>query len=208
MSRRNIGMNIGLGIAALCFGLWLETAPFPLNYQVMFLFAFVMALCSQMQLMHVKVKPVPVAAPRRKSEFSPLRSHGFQKTLFVAVIIHISFFALVPVTPLRLVESLGADEGFMALFGLAEIGAAALISLFTSRIAHHLGNRRMVAFALLGTGAAALILASAQNLPVTLLAGAISGASWTAASIGLYGLFFESTHDVSDAEIEPLHHNL
>src|SRR5690606_3665555 len=45
-SRRNVGMNITLGIAALAFGFWLELAPFPINYQVMFLTAFAIALMS------------------------------------------------------------------------------------------------------------------------------------------------------------------
>ncbi len=201
MSRRNIGMNITLGIAALGFGVWLENAPYPLNYQVMFLFAFLMALASHLQLMRVRVQPVKFSLPDRQNSVRPLQSPKFRITLLVAVLIYLSFFAIVPVTPLHLVESLGANEGFMALFGLAEISAAAVVSAFTNRLVQRIGNQRMIAFAMVGTCLAAIVLASAQDLRATLLAASISGASWTAATIGLFGLLYESTHDVADADM-------
>ncbi|MBZ0302217.1 MAG: MFS transporter, partial [Anaerolineae bacterium] len=121
--------------------------------------------------------------------------------VFIGVVIHLGFFAILPVTPLHLVESLGAAEGFMALFGVAEISAAALISLFTDRIAARIGNRKMIGIAMIGTAAAALIMALAQQLPITLVAAAISGASWTAATVGLFGVLIESTHDVAPADM-------
>ena len=201
-SRRTVGMNITLGIAALAFGFWLELAPFPINYQIMFLAAFAIALLSQLELMRVKVEPVPVKLqPRGESSTRPLQSRTFQKTIFIAVALHIGFFAILPVTPLHLVRTLGATEGFMALFGIAEIGSAAVISLFTSRIIARIGNRKMVGLAMLATALAALIMALAQSLPVTLIAGAISGAAWTAATIGLFGIFVETTHDIPTSDM-------
>lgn len=201
ISRRNVGMNIALAIAALGFGFWLELAPFPMNYQVMFLAAFVLGLISHLQLLRIKVKPMPVTCTRVQSTAKPLQSPLFQKVVFIGVIIHIGFFAVLPVTPLHLVESLGAAEGFMALFGLAEIGSAAIIALFTSRIVMKIGHRKMVGLAMAGTAGSALILATASSLPITLLAGILSGASWTAATIGLFGMFTESTHDVANADM-------
>lgn len=202
VSLRTIGMNIALGIAALAFGFWLELAPFPLNYQIMFLAAFAVALLGQIQLMRVRVKPAPVIRQTgQQSTASPLQSTVFQKTLFIGMIIHIGFFAILPVTPLHLVNSLGATEGFMALFGIAEIGSAALISLFTARIVAKIGNRKMVGLSMLVTALAALIMATAQSLPLTLLGGALSGAAWTAATIGLFGIFVETTHDVPAADM-------
>jgi MFS family permease len=201
MSRRNVGMNITLALAALGFGFWLELAPFPLNYQVMFMAAFALGLISHLQLIRIKVKPAPVTCVKKQSQAKPLQSPTFQKVVFIGVIIHIGFFAVLPVTPLHLVQSLGAAEGFMALFGLAEIGSAAIISLFTNRIVHKIGHRKMVGLSMAGTAASALIMATATNLPITLLAGVFSGASWTAASVGLFGLFTESTHDVPNADM-------
>jgi MFS family permease len=201
ISKRTIGMNITLGIAVLGFGFWLELAPFPMNYQVMFLAAFALALVSHLQLLRVRVKPAPITRQHLSTDAKPLKSPSFQKVLFIGVVIHIGFFAILPITPLHLVDSLGATESFMALFGLAEIGAAAGISLFTSRMVAKIGYHKMVGLSMIGTAAAALIMAMAQNLPITIIAAAFSGASWTAATIGLFGLFTESTREVPNAEM-------
>lgn len=201
LSQRSLWMNVAIGAAALVFGFWLEQAPFPTNYQVMFLIAFLAALFSQIHVLRIRVQPAPVVAQRRVVSAQPLRQGAFQRTVVIALIIHLSFFALIPVTPLHLVRTLGASEGFVALFGIAELMAAATVCMFTDRIIQRIGSRAMVGFAMLGTALAALILAGAHNLPVTLITGAISGASWTAATIGLFGVFTDSTHNVPMGEM-------
>lgn len=204
MSRRSMWMNITVGVAALGFGVWLEHAPFPLNYQVMFVVAFLLALMSHWHVMRVRVAPRPIVRPNRETirpGISPLRSPVFQKVAFAAVIIHVAFFAILPVTPLHLVETLGATESFMAFFGIAELTAAALICLFTERLALAIGTRRMIGLAMIGTALSAIIMATADALPITLVGAAISGASWTAATIGLFSYFAESTRDLSAEEI-------
>ncbi len=198
-SSRNLWMNVTIAIAALGFGVWLEHAPFPLNYQVMFLAAFALALISHLYVMKIRVIPVTVEKQTKaeaKSNAKPLNSPLFLRAVVTGVVIHIGFMSIVAVTPLHLVNNLGATEGFMALFGIAELTSAALICMFTDRFARQHGNRKMVGLAMFGTTAAAIILATAHNLPITLVAAALSGASWTAAAIGLYGMFAESTQDV------------
>ncbi len=201
LSQRSLWMNVALGGAALAFGFWLEKAPFPLNYQIMFLVAFLAALLSQIHVLRIRVQPAP-AAPQRQAagRARPLREGAFQRTIVIALVIHMGFFALIPVTPLHLVQTLGASEGFVALFGISELAAAAVICVFIDRMARRVGNRALVGLAMIGTAAAAFILAAAHNLPVTLLAGALSGASWTVAAIALFGVFTESTRDVPLAE--------
>jgi len=196
LSRRALLVNAAIGVAALGFGIWLEHVSFPVNYQVMFLIAFLAALLSQIHVLRVRVRPVRVVAARRMVSAQPLRRPAFQRTALIAMIIHLGFYTLIPVTPLHLVRSLNASEGFVALFGIAELTAAAAICIFTDGIVRRIGNRAMVGLAMLGTGAAALILAGAHSLPITLVAAAFSGASWTAATVGLFGVFTESTHDV------------
>jgi hypothetical protein len=44
-----------------------------------------------------------------------------------------------------------------------------------------------------GTGIAALIIAGAQSLPVTLISAAIGGAAWSIVSIGQFSYFGEMT---------------
>jgi MFS family permease len=201
LSQRSLLLNIVLGLTALIFGLWLEKGPFPVNYQVMFLIAFVAALLSQIHVLRIRVKPVPVVAARHMVSAQPLRRPSFQRTAVIALVIHLGFFTLIPVTPLHLVRTLNASEGFVALFGTAELAAAALICMFTDRITRRIGSRAMVGIAMLGTAGAALILAGAHSLPITLVAAALSGAAWTAATIGLFGVFTDSTSDVPMSEM-------
>jgi MFS family permease len=81
----------------------------------------------------------------------------------------------------------------MALFALSELTAGALISMYAPRIIRWLGYRRMVVFSMFGTGVAAILVAVAPNLPLTLLSAALSGASWTLAGMGVFGFFTENT---------------
>src|SRR5690606_32254711 len=182
LSHRQMALNIGIGIAALAFGLWLEQAPFPLNYQVMFVVAFLFALMSERACLKIRaIVPAHDPAPQATTppQTSPWRSQRFLRVAAVVLASHIAFTSIVPVTPLRLIDDLSANDGFLALCGLAEPVAGATITLFTSRIVARIGNQAMIAAAMIGTALAALLIALAPSLPLTLVAAALSGASWT-----------------------------
>jgi len=193
LSRRSLALNVTVGLSGLAFGLWLEQAPFPVNYQAMFILAFGLALVSQRHLTKINVKSVAMPRPVAQSASNPWHSPKFQQVALVAAVTHIAFFTVFPLIPLHLVKNLGASEGFMALFALAELSAGALISTFALRIIQRLGYRRMVAFSMFGTGIAAVLVAIAPNLYLTLLSAAISGASWTLAGMGVFGFFAENS---------------
>jgi MFS family permease len=105
---------------------------------------------------------------------------------------HLAFFSVVAVVPLLLVKRLHADESFMAWFGLVELMSGAFIAYFMDRLINKVGARPVIAVAMGGTMIATLIFMVAQALPVTLVGAAISGASWSAASVGVLGFFFQS----------------
>lgn len=193
LSYRQLALNASIAIAALAFGVWLKGVPFPVNYQIMFVVAFAFSLVSLWHCVHVRVKPVePVAVAQPKPTVSPWRSRSFQRVALVAAVIHISFFTIVPVVPLYLVGHMGADEGYMAVFALLELGAGAAASILAPRVKNRVGTRPMIALAMLGTAVAALIIAFAPNLHVVLIAAVLSGGCWTAgAGVGLFTLFVE-----------------
>lgn len=193
ISQRMMALNVGLSIAALAFGVWLEKAPFPLNYQLMFLVAFGFALMSERHCLKLRcIVPTPQPQETNRSD-NPWKATKFLRVAFVVMVSHIAFTSIVPITPLHLMENLGATEGFVALFGMAELIAGALITLWTPRIVARIGNQAMIALALIGTALAAVLIALAPSQPLTLIAGALSGASWTAAGVGVYGFFTQST---------------
>ena len=199
-SHRSLALNVAIAISALVLGFWLRNAPFPLNYQIMFLLAFGVSLIS---LYHcISVRPiVSKAVPAAETEVkqvarkpSPWRSRGFRNVALVSTIIQLAFSVLIPIVPLFLVKRLGADEGFMALFALVELAAGAIGSVLAPRLAQRVGTRPMIAIMVAGTAFNALFIAFAPNLYIALIAAIFSGGCWTAAAgIGLFQLFVDNT---------------
>jgi MFS family permease len=192
LSRRQLAMNLTLGVGTLAFGFWLENVPFPFNYQAMFIIGFAFAVVSWWHTMQVKVPPIEHIATLKPTT-RIWQTPGFITVVLITVATHIAYFSIAPIITLRLVNELGATEQFMAYFGLAELAAAALIACFTSRIVARIGNRALITSSMVGTGLSALVLALAPSLPLTLPAAALGGASWTAANISLFGYFAEKT---------------
>jgi predicted MFS family arabinose efflux permease len=190
LSQRSLALNITVAIGAIGFGAMLAMLPFPANYQAMFVMAFAFSMVSHWHVMHVKTI-FPEPAPEEKKAASVWRLQAFWAVALVAVCTHLSFFSIISLTPLRLVEELGADEGFMSMFALVELFAGALISTRSVILIRRLGLRNFIVLAMLGTAMAALVIANATRLEFTLAAAALSGASWTAATIGLFSYFVE-----------------
>ena len=192
--RRTMIMNIAVAVSGLAMGFWLERAPFPINYQIMFVVAFLLSIVSWWHVERVKIIPELVAPPAPSSErVNPWKSASFQVVAFIVAMSFITFTAIRPSISLYMVNHLHADEWFLSNFGLAELAAGALIAAFTGPIVRRIGNRAMIAVGLIGTGVAAVIIAGAQTLPVTLLSAAIGGAGWTLVNIGQFSLFSEMT---------------
>ncbi len=201
-SHRSLALNVTIAIGALILGFWLKNAPFPLNYQIMFLLAFGVSLISLYHCISVRpIVPARAAQPVEKAQakpaaVSPWRTPGFRHVATVSVTCQLAFTLIIPIVPLFLVKRLGADEGFMALFALVELAAGAFGSVLAPRLAQRMGLRRMIAVTVAATAFNALIIALAPNLYVALFAAIFSGLCWTAgAGIGLFQFFVESTPD-------------
>ncbi|NWG17786.1 MAG: MFS transporter [Chloroflexi bacterium] len=193
LGQRSLILNATVGLSGLALGVWLEKAPFPFNYQAMFVLAFLLTMVSMWHVTQVRLLPLPAPIMTADPAANPWRSPDFLRVGFVCGIAHIAFFSVLPLLPLHLVNNLDAGEGFMALFGLAELAAGAVMAAFTIRLAQWIGNRQVIALALIGTSLGALIVALAPSLHITLLAAALTGGSWTAAGIALFAFFSEST---------------
>ncbi|MBC7869220.1 MAG: MFS transporter [Chitinophagaceae bacterium] len=198
LSQRSLALNVAIGIGALAFGIMLEHLPFPYNYQLMFFLAFLVAIVSMWHVIRVRVIfPVPVSTPVFKVKNvrpgkSIWTSRAVLPVIITAFLTHAAFFSIISIIPLHMVKNLGADEGFMMLFSLAELGAGALVATLTHHVIRRIGTQGLIGFAMAGTALSAVIFATSTRLEFTLLAGAISGASWTAAaSVGLWSLFYE-----------------
>ena len=195
LGQRSLWFSVVLAVGSLVCGLWLERMPYPINYQIMFALS---AIASMMSFFHVNaIRPIREAVQQHdqpKTRVSPWRSRGFREVTLVTAGAHVTFTALVAVIPLYMVQRMHATEGFMALFGLVELGAGALMSLAAPWLVRRLGNRGMVALMMGGTALSALALALAPSLPFTLIGAALSGGCWmSAAMIGVFGVFTDRT---------------
>lgn len=193
ISRRSIAQNVATSLSGLAFGFWLEQAAFPANYQIMYAVAFALVMMSLWHTSRVQVSMPDPQALKSAVTPSPWRMRSFQHVAAAAVISYLAFYSMRAIIPLRLVEGLGAGEAFMSLFALAKLTTAVGVALLTTRVVKRLGNRSTLAVAILLMSLEALILSAARDLPPTLVAGALGGASWTMVSISLYGYLAEHT---------------
>lgn len=199
LSLRSLALNLGLAGAALAFGAWLEWAPFPLNYQLMFVVAFLFGLLSWRETLLIRLPAAQSAradaTPKQPVHVgSPWRIRSFYPVITAIVTTHVAYSAINALIPLHLVENLHASEGFIAIFGLIELLAAAAISLITAQISGQIGVRAMIALGMVLLAASGAIIAFSPVLWPTLIGAALSGAGWTmAAVVGLFAYFNERT---------------
>lgn len=193
--QRLVALNITLATMTIVFGYMLEWLPFPLGYQLMFLLAFLLNLLSVWHVRKVRVlRPAPVA---RQTEIFPVlrlwRQPNFLRVAVVVLATYIAYTSVNAVMTLHLESHLGATEEFIGWAGVVELAAAAISAAYTHKLMARYGSRYLITAAMIGTAAASLIVAFAPSLNFTLIASAFTGASWTAASIGILGYFHERT---------------
>ena len=194
MARRKFWMSVAIGIGTLLAGLLLESFPFPLNYQVVFCVAAGGSLFSLWHLTRVKVavhEPLPIV-PLARVIAEQVASPSTRSVIYVTLTAFISFYFIVGVIPVHL-EALGATEGFIAIFGVVELLAAAASTIMTTRLVRLLGNRRLAAAAVMVTALAGVILGLTSNLWIALTASVFTGAGWTLADIAIFGFFADHT---------------
>lgn len=231
LGRRALAMNVCVAIGALIFGVLLEKAPFPINYQTMYVVAFVLALVSMLHIVRIRVNannaakiasqtmpavtsevlaaaPTLPARPAPVKKVSPWRVGKFQRVAVAAALLHMAFFSVFPITPLYLMQRMDATEGFMAIFAFVELASAGLIAILADRIVKHYGNPALMMISIVSTGLASVIIAFSPNLNPTLIAAALTGAGWTAAGIGLFGYFADHTPMEESARYVTAYHQI
>ena len=194
VGRRSIALNIAIAIGAVLSGFWLENVPFPVNYQVMFLVAFLATLVSFYHCNRVQTF-VPMPLPQSQSLSKVWRSPRLWNVAFTITIPYVAFFALVPIVPFFLVDVRGATEGFIAFYGLMELGGGAFASALVGRLLDRFGDRRLASYGMIGTAIAAVMIAVAPSNGITLLASAMMGGSWALASVALFSVMSNAAPD-------------
>jgi MFS family permease len=193
MGRRSMFFNVAVAASTLAFGLLLDQMAFPVNYQIMFVIAFGFSLMSLRGVMRLRVlSGVPVHLPDRSAPARPWQSPGLRRAALFSAATHLSFFFIVPIVPLRLVDELGADEGFVSIFAMAGTAAGAIMAAYTGRVVAHYGSHVTMAVGMVGSGVAGVMLAMMESRDLALPASVISGIFWTMAAISQFTHFSEN----------------
>ena len=152
MAQRKLWMNIAIGAGTLLAGLLLEALPFPQNYQIVFMLGFGTSLISLRHLFQVRVESrvVPPSAPLAQMVRQLMSSPDTRSVVYVTLTAFIAFYFIVGVIPVHL-EALGAGEGFISIFGVVELLAAAVSTALTVRLVRLLGYRSLVAVSVIAT---------------------------------------------------------
>lgn len=193
-TRRFLAMNIGVAIGAIGFGLMLTKVPFPYNYQLMFVIAFGFSMVSYYHVYKTRsIYPTP--APDVPSDkVVPLHKlPGFRGVIIGIVVAHLTFLSVNAIVPLALMQRLGAQEGFIALYGLSELLGGAMFGLFGHKITHRLGAKRTSSIFMCLTAITPLVAAVSPVLSLTLIGGFATGLGWTGTITGLLAQLVERT---------------
>lgn len=196
---RTIALNIGVATGAVLCGLWLEHTPFPQNYQMMFLVAFIATLVSWWHCLHVRPQ-VHFPTQKMTALWSVWRSPRLWDAALTVGIAYIAFFALLPLVPFFLIKERGMTEGFIAAFGLMELGGGALSAGFAGRFINLYGDRRVASIGMALTAIPTLLIALVSHSVVILIAAFMLGATWTMVTVTLFSVFTKAGPDEQATE--------
>ncbi len=196
ISRRQLMFNLGLAVGTLALGFWLENVPFPVNYQIMQVALFGALLMSMRLVFQVRPLPEEVLST---PDASPLveKGHPWRDPEYRSLALRIGlvlacYYAVLPVIPLRLVNDLGAAEGFISIYSFLELTGAISVALVARRLVDRFGHLNMVAGAMTVTGLCMVALALTPARELVLPFALINGAAWVATDISQFSFYAQT----------------
>ena len=192
-SARQIVYNAAVSILIFSLGKWLQLAPFPLNYQVMFGVGVLTSMISIYYLFKMNVPDHPPAVVTSepvslKNEWKLLRTALFETPGFGPIVRNtfVQSFALWAANPLYIlyfVKTLKADESWLGLNGTI----VSIVTIFAYMIWRKwmggLGEAKTLKITIAIASTYPLLVGLSPSLPVILGAGALF--SFFNAGVGL-----------------------
>ncbi|HEU5102183.1 MAG TPA: MFS transporter [Roseiflexaceae bacterium] len=181
-SSRNITLGITVTICTFIFGRWLDLAPFPFNYQLLYALAVVSSSLSTVYVARMVIPDSIVSAPAERPRLSPkllrevIGTHrSFANIILNTLIFNIALWMAVPLQPIYFVRTLGASDGWLGLWLGLVSGGTILGNLIWTRLI----DRRGAAWALVRTTALSSIyyflIGAFPNLTLILLFALLAG---------------------------------
>jgi MFS family permease len=192
-SGRQIIYNAAVSILIFGLGKWLKLAPFPLNYQVMFVVGVITAFISNYFLLKINVPEKPKAAAPAEpisflTEIKAIRSalveqKGFSQIVRNTFIQSFALWAAGPLYILYFVKSLKADESWLGLNGTIVSVVTIFAYMFWRRWLGRLGESKTLKITIALASLYPLLVGLSPSLTLILGAGALY--SFFNAGVGL-----------------------
>ncbi len=180
-SSRSITLGITVTICTFVFGIWLDRAPFPFNYQLLYALAVVTRSLSTVYVARIVMPDSAVATQQRQPLSRKLlrelisTHRPFANIIFNTLIFNIALWMAVPLQPIYFVRTLGASDAWLGLWlGLVSGGTIQGNLLWTRQI-----DRRGASWALLRATALSsvyyFLIGAFPNLTLILLFALLAG---------------------------------
>lgn len=202
VSVRNALIGLTSTLTVLAAGPLLAWLPLPLNYQVLFLIAFIASMFSLYAVSRLDI-PARQTLPPVTHGVADLLD-GFRRfwadrrfVFFTAAafVLHWGLFMAAPLFPVYWVRYLGAPDAFISLIATLGSGTSVLGALAMDRVLRRWGNRRVVGVSMLGLALYPLLTAFTHSLPPLLGISLLGGLFAAGLNVSLYNAMLQVSPD-------------
>ncbi|NLE76602.1 MAG: MFS transporter [Chloroflexi bacterium] len=196
VSRRYVILSLTSALAALLGGWWLDFAPMPLNYQLLFGLGAAVSLFSLRYLQRMEVPPSAATPRPRGAGLFPKgvrRAWGrltAQKAFFrfclSAVFFHLALYLPAALFAIYRVRYLGANDRWIGVLMTVGTAAAVVGYFFWGRYARRWGEQRVLILSSAGLALFPTLTGLARSLPPLLGVAVISGIFSAGLTLGLF----------------------
>ncbi len=198
-SARNMTMGVTVMAVTFLMGRWLDAAPFPFNYQLMFALALVASLLSTVYVARLVIPPSPVverAPGRRRPTFGEVRALLFQQRFFTNITINtlvfnIAFWMGAPLQPIYFVRELGASDGWLGVWLAIISGGQIIGNLVWPRLIEKCGYSWVLVRATVASALYYFLIGAVPDLTLILLFALLFGAISPGVDISHFNILLE-----------------
>ncbi len=206
VSMRNALIGATSTLTVLACGPVLSALPIPLNYQVLFIAAFLASMVSLYMVAQLDIPPKKEGQPVAQGLADLLE--GFRRFwadrrfvffTLAAFVLHWGLFMAAPLFPVYWVRTLGVPDSFISLIATLGSGTSVLGALAMDRVLRRWGNRRVVGFSMLGLSFIPILTAMTHTLPPLLGISVMGGLFAAGLNVCLFNALIQVTPDTDRA---------
>ena len=196
LSRRNLTLGVTMMVTTFVMGRWLDAAPFPLNYQLMFALAVAMSTISTIHVSRMVVPDSTPPAPGPRPSLGALRELLGQQRPFVNItantlVFNIALWMATPLQPIYFVRELGASDGWLGVWLALTSGGALIGNLVWPRLMDRHGFGWVLVRAAALSAAYYFLIGLVPNLTLILLFALMFGAIQPGVDVSHFNILLE-----------------